>query len=198
MIDDQDNDPRHNPEHPFNDEPPELYNVPGVTVATVQVKVSTQQVVEEMARQLLAVHERDGWNSKTMASVINTKLNNAVDEAAKQLVSNQFDSIVRMHINAAIGQVLEEGWHKTDEYGNKKGERIDLKGMIAAKLTERSDGYDRTPRIDKLTNEAIANTLNKEFKLVIDEAKARLKAAADEITGTALRDTLAKALGVRP
>jgi hypothetical protein len=162
------------------------------------------EVIDAMADQLLsrwASHE--GEDTRRGRHELGESLRKAVSERitklADEVVRKAFDAEIKQRISAAIDTVLAEGWYETDNYGSRKGERIDLKGRIGKLLTEaRGDNYNRSASLLAERLEAnIKTSLDKEFAPVIAEAKATLRERLDTSVMKTVADTIKSALGLK-
>src|SRR5689334_11401337 len=103
-----------------------------------------------MAEKLLAetqeydVDDPDGpppkqyWERKQIGKQLRLYLDKRITELAETMVRERFDEVIHERIAAAVDEVLRDGWVKTDEYGDRNGEVIDLKGRISRELLQQT------------------------------------------------------------
>ncbi len=171
--------------------------------------ISRDEVIESMARQLLVEwHEETDPESGPQTYRRQTKLgeqmkhylDSKIAELADVLVREQFDKVVIQRIAAQVDAVLAEGWQVTNQYGEARGPKVDLKGRITELLLKPGrdsygNGESMTP-IDRQVKAAIDGLIGKEFAKDIETARKSLKAQLDASVAAKFTDTLKKALGL--
>lgn len=124
-----------------------------------------------------------------------------VGELVAQAINERVKSLTTEMLKAEVERVLTEGWAKTNEWGEKKGEVINLASTVRDALksftSENPHAYNREdkPSLLHRTVIALANEAVKEsLEPVIAEAKQQLQSQLDISIGKSLRLTLADAL----
>lgn len=169
--------------------------------------IDRDEVIDALAAQLLGAdgdedEDEDGegrrYGRKPLGTQLRKFLERKIEELAATVVRQGFDDAIRARINAAVDVVLAEGWRKTNQYGEPTGTALDLKARVSELLTQHADSYNREPslvtkRIDAVTG----GFLDKEFRPIIDQAKATLKAKLDATVMETVAVTIKTALGLR-
>ena len=172
--------------------------------------IERDEVVGAIAGQLLTEwvteHDDDTGGEvqyarrSAMAEALRRAVIARIDSIAAEVVRAGFDSVIKDRITAAVDGVLAEGWQETNNYGESKGARLDLKARIGKLLTEtRGDGYSRQQPsvLDAAVSAATNGFLSKELQPVIDAAKANLKKCLDATVMKTVADTITNAVGLR-
>lgn len=170
--------------------------------------IRRDEVIEAMAAQLLgALYEgdeddpqpRQTYDRKQIGKHLRVYFDKKVATLADAAVRAAFDETIRSRIAEAIDEVLRVGWQATNEYGEGRGERLDLKARIGVLLTQsRGDHYNRTPSLlDAAVKSATEGFLGKELQPVIEGAKANLKKCLDATVMKTVADTITNAVGLR-
>lgn len=170
--------------------------------------IKREEVIEAMAAQLLGCmyeqdeddpEERPAYDRKKIGQHLRVYFDKKVSALANSMVSSAFDDTIRARIAAEVDEVLRVGWQATNEYGEPRGERLDLKARISTLLTQtRGDNYNRHPSImDATVKAATEGFLSKELQPVIEAAKANLKKCLDEKVMKTVSDTITNAVGLR-
>jgi hypothetical protein len=141
-------------------------------------------IVESAARQLLQM-----LDDKAKAALINTVTERVAADIEKKML-------------AEVDKVLAEGFQKTNTWGSADGPRRTLKEMVLAQLEAKRTVGDYNNRKNVLVIEAHAEAaailcIEKEFKPIVEEAKAKFRAAVDGLMAQKLQDTLKSALGLK-
>jgi hypothetical protein len=96
-----------------------------------------------------------------------------------------------------VQRVLEEGWTKTDEWGEPK-KKLTTRERINAYFSENVGGYNqKITRLEKLTAELLDKQMRGDLGEVLKEAKAKFRAAIDGAMKVRLQTVLADALGLQ-
>lgn len=171
--------------------------------------INRDEVIAAMAAKLLGdTYEdpddptsapRSSWDRKHIGKHLRAYFDAKVAELAEQTVRAAFDSAIRERIYAAVDEVLADGWRATNEFGEPRGERIDLKGRISKLLTEaRGDHYSRQPSVlDARIKEAVDGFLGRDLNPIIEAAKENLKKCLDAKVMKTVSDTITNAVGLR-
>jgi len=167
--------------------------------------ITQEQVVEAMASRLLETRFADFEDDRSAdGSRLGDRIAMAVERRivtiAERLVHEHFDADIKERIGDAVTVVIEEGWYKTDSYGNRQGDRLDLKGRINEILTEkRSDAYNGPKHTiaEKLVLERVKMTFDSAFTQEINGAKAALRQQLDALITGKFTAAIKEALGLR-
>lgn len=171
--------------------------------------IKREEVIEAMAAHLLgALYEGDEddpeprptYDRKQIGKHLRVYFDKKVAALADTAVRAAFDETIRARIAEAVDEVLRLGWQATNEYGEPRGEKLDLKARISAVLTQaRGNGYgDRNPSVlDAAVKSAIEGFLSKDFQPVIEAARANLKTCLDAKVMKTVSETIANAVGLR-
>lgn len=170
--------------------------------------IKRDEIIEAMAAGLLgAIYERyeddptpeTPYDRKQIGKHLRAYLDGKIAELAAEVVRKAFDDTIRARIDSAVDVVLSEGWRATNEFGEPRGERIDLKARISKLLTEvRGDSYSRSPSVlDAHVQKAVENLVGKDFQPVIAAARENLKKCLDEKVMKTVSDTITNAVGLR-
>lgn len=177
-------------------------------------EVTQGQVVDAIARQLLHRWSKDGPDAdcddadddgeasraslSSLGHAIRMALVSRVDEIAQALVTRHFDEAVRARIGCAIDAVLADGWHDTDRFGGRRGERMDLRALIGRLLsgetTDRSG--NRRSLIDERVRQATEGLLDREMKADVEEARKILREKLDRAVLEKVAEVVTGALGL--
>lgn len=170
--------------------------------------IKRDEVIEAMAAHLLgALYEGDDddpeprptYDRKKIGQHLRVYFDKKIAALAAAEVRTAFDETIRARITAAVDEVLRVGWQATNEYGEPRGERLDLKARISTLLTQaRGDGYNRNPSIiESQVKSAVEHFLSDELRPVVEAAKANLKTCLDAKVMKTVSETIANAVGLR-
>lgn len=170
--------------------------------------IKRDEVVEAMAAQLLgALYEGDEddpeprptYDRKQIGKHLRVYFDKKVAALAASEVRAAFDETIRARIAAAVDEVLRVGWQATNEYGEPRGDRLDLKARISTLLTQSSgDHYNRRPSaLDAAVKAATEEFLGRDLRPVIDAAKDNLRKCLDAQVMKTVSETIANAVGLR-
>lgn len=162
--------------------------------------IDRQEIVDAMARQLLTRRDRDGDEVSTpLGDLLKRSVDVRIDALANEIVCQQFDESLKARISAEIDRVIEEGWYESDNWGGRKGERLDIKARIGKVLTEqRGDVYSRKPSLlQERIDEAIRRFMDKEFDQIVNEAKNKLRKSLDDKVITTVTESIKNAIGLK-
>lgn len=172
--------------------------------------IDRDEVIEAMARQLLTRYSME-YESDTgvpyeqphktpLNRAMRALLERKIDLLAQTLVRERFDRVVTERIAAAVDVVLDNGWTATDNYGNAKGPRVDLRGHISELLHDKkSEGYNKPSYTlaERLVTDKVSEVFSKELNKEIEAARAALRVQLDGMITTKFAETLKAALGLR-
>jgi hypothetical protein len=170
--------------------------------------VRREDIIESMAAQLLgALYEGDEddpeprptYDRRQIGKHLRVYFDKKIAALAAETVRAAFDDTIRARIAAEVDEVLRVGWQATNEYGEPRGERLDLKARISNLLTQaRGNGYNRELSVmDAQMKAATEGFLSKELKPIIDDAKANLRKCLDATVMKTVADTITNAVGLR-
>lgn len=170
--------------------------------------IKREEVIEAMAAQLLGCMyeydeddptERPAYDRKKIGQHLRVYLDKKISAFAESAVRAAFDETIQARIAAAVDDVLLKGWQATNEYGEPRGEKLDLKARVSAVLTQsRGDSYNRRPSvIESQVQSAVEGFLSNELRPIIEQAKANLKTCLDAKVMQTVSDTIAKSVGLR-
>lgn len=170
--------------------------------------ISRDEVIDAMAAQLLGAEmteDEDGnpvkyWDRTTATKALEVRLMKAIDSKAEAIVRDAFDVTIRQRITAAVDEVLATGWVVTDNYGNRKGDNVDLKGRISELLMKQeSDGYNSPKRTvaEQIAKKIIEEAFHGSFKAEIERARVALRDQVDTLVQAKLTETLKASLGLK-
>lgn len=116
--------------HSHYDEPDEreLSEIPtGEPMGTVPVTITipiphVEQIVGEMARQLISQHSIDRRRQ--------------IEKAAMATLESTIDRMIRERAEPVIAEMLAKPLQPTDNYGNPTGEPTSLQALLAQRVTE--------------------------------------------------------------
>lgn len=157
--------------------------------------IDRDEMIAAMAHNLLHRWSDDNGDSPTdLGRLLGRAVKAKIEEVAKELVRQHFDTVIHERIAAAVDAVIADGWYETDGYGGRKGEKMDLRARVSRAMTEPrrdSGGYNNKPSlIAERIDEAAKGFLDKELRGEVDKAKAALRAKLD----TSVMDTVAAAV----
>ena len=182
----------------------------------IEIEIKTDDIVDQVARHMMGyVVQENGdvsydleedydpgttapkWKGKTVAELVK----NIVAERTRRAVDAAVTEVTHARIREAVDQMLAEGWTKTNEWGETKGPRMDLKARIAEVLKEsvesRHSYNHKGPRIDMIIKDAVKDAFDKEFAKEIEDAKSKLRTQVDAIVQAKLGEGLKTALGLK-
>lgn len=129
-----------------------------------------------------------------------------IEDSIRKSVELQFQKTIAEKLASSIEDYLAKPIHKTNEYGEKKGESKTLVEIIAeggAKYLAESvndrgtrPDYSDTPipRAEFISRQMAAEVLGKELRPIIEKAKADAKSFMVNNVTTALKEAMAKAI----
>lgn len=167
--------------------------------------IAREHLVDAMAEKLLTQYVRDEdtggayRDHSPLARQMKEALEQRIDELAAEQVRDCFDEIIKARIVAAVDEVLAEGWRRTDEYGNPRGDKLDLKGRISEHLTKhQSGGYGREARtfVDELVHKTVESVFTRELQGELEKARKSLRAQLDAVVAGKVAETIKQALGL--
>jgi len=131
-------------------------------------------------------------NGASVREVAEKEVRRLVAEAVEALVRTQ----VEVMVTEAIQQLLAEGFDQYDEYGSKRGHKS-LRDLVHERLTQRDRYGNHDSKLNETIARAVEQALAKEFRPIIDEAKAALRARFDEVITVTVAKAVREASGLR-
>lgn len=114
-----------------------------------------------------------------------------------KILSGALEIFIATKLGAAAESVLDEGWHRTDEYGVRTGNKITLKDRIGEMLSKKNSNYSNSQSwIDRVVDEKVSALLTHTFKRELDEATSRFRKQVDELLAGKIAEGLRSALGL--
>ena len=168
-------------------------------------EIGREHLLEAMADKLLSAYVREEDTNSTyrthspLAEQMRSLIEEKISDIAEKAVRERFEEVARERITAAVDAVLAEGWQRTDEFGNKIGEHVDLKGRISQIITEkRNDGYNRPALTlaERLVKESVEKMFADKFGKEIEAAQKDMRKQLDAVVAGKFTETIKRALGV--
>lgn len=130
------------------------------------------------------------------------KLEYEIAKAVEKAVESVTEEAIKDRLTAAVEKAIEEGWQKTNHYGERTGPTVTLKERISAFLDSRqrwdSDYNTReTSLVDYVLQKMITKKLETEFTEIFKMAKETFKKAVDANLQDKVRSALTQALGIK-
>jgi len=133
-----------------------------------------------------------GFVSKALDSVQST-IDEAIQKHIEATLVATTEEIITSRIAAAVDAVLEEGWQRTNAYGEKMGPAIGIKERISEMLLK-PDQYDSKTRIDKAIESAVERTMRDHLAGPIATARKKYEELVDQKAIAAFGSLLRKAV----
>jgi hypothetical protein len=164
--------------------------------------IDQDQLVELVARYILKrAAGSSGWEDGSgdednrLATVIEKKIEERVEQLASEAVRDVVIEIARSKVEAAVNTAIDAGWQITNQYGEPTGRTASLDTFIREHLTS-TTGYRNESKLSEAIRKAIDGAMQKQFKPILDEAAAKLRAQVDTVLQAKLNETMRKALGL--
>ena len=126
-----------------------------------------------------------------------TRITKAIDEKIASSVEESVAQICREVIKPEIVRTVEEGWQRTNSYGENVGGKIGIKDRIGDMLNAK-DGYNRDRTwIQKIAEETISKHLKDDFQKEINEAATALRKKLEGLVNDKFVTALKSSLGLR-
>lgn len=136
----------------------------------------------------------------SLTELTRRSLAQTLETTMKEQLQELVAEVSRQKVEALIDKTLAEGWKTTNRYGEEDGKVETIKERIAAVLEKKEKArYDAPEKgiVDRIIEQTVASHLDKEFKVVVEEAKERFKESVDKVVTVKLTETLKSALGLR-
>jgi uncharacterized membrane protein YheB (UPF0754 family) len=150
-----------------------------ITIAGLQVDRIERDVAEQLTDRL-----RNGLDDK-------------LTRMAEQALGSAVDSMMRERCKAELERVLEEGWRKTDTYGNAQGPKVTLRERIGEILLNKQSNYSSQHWLDETVKREVQSLLAGPFKEEIAKAQASFRVQVDSLLTGKIAEGLRKALGLQ-
>jgi len=137
-----------------------------------------------------------GFVSKALDSVQST-IDEAIQKHIEATLVATTEEIITSRIAAAVDAVLEEGWQRTNAYGEKMGPAIGIKERISEMLLkpdQLASDYDSRTRIDKAIESAVERTMRDHLAGPIAAARKKYEELVDQKAIAAFGSLLRKAV----
>lgn len=168
--------------------------------------ITREDLVAAMADKLLTsyVHEEETNSTYPTHSPLAEQMRKLIDEkisaVAEDYVRNALDEAIKARIAAAVDDVIAEGWQMTNEYGEARGPKVDLKSRVTDLMLKATrDPYRSEPAmnaIDRQVKAVVETYVAKELTGELDKARKQLREQLDAVVSARFTDTLKKALGL--
>lgn len=148
-------------------------------------------------------------NEFVTRAIVDAVSNNFVNLAKKEIreqisatiratVKESTESICREMLQPLVAEAIEEGWVRTDNYGNAIGGKVDIKQRIGDMLNANAGGYSGSKRwIDAVISQTVEAHLAGEFRKELKEATAKLRKQFDDTVAAEFVKTIRSGLGLR-
>ncbi len=127
-------------------------------------------------------------------SKLQEKVESVVLETVQERVQALVEEVTIERVRAEMEKIFVEGWSKTDTYGNQIG-KVTLRDFALGMLTK-VDSYNRKSIMEVQADKLVDEALTKALKPEIDALKAKAKAALNSGFEKAIREALAKGVGL--
>lgn len=176
------------PEEPQTDPEPPAGSTPA---GTFTATVAREEIVSLVADRFLAQMTGYYGDRESLRDTVQDQLRKLVSEAAHEHI----EAITAAAVERAVGDLLENGWPKTDSYGKETG-RMTVKELVLKGLTEHNS-YDRETKAFTLAKRFFEEAIKKDIDPLIKETQQKLRALLNTKVDEALRTALLSALGLR-
>lgn len=146
----------------------------------LKVEVDQKRIEEEVASNI--------WR------MISTSIEEKVNEAVSAHLSAKLLELTDERVQQEVEKVLSEGWHITNNYGEPTGKKNTISTLVRDHLSKDSYGRDG---ISRVVGEIVGRDTQAEFKKVLAEVTAALKAILDTQVADKLIDALHDALKLK-
>lgn len=171
--------------------------------------ITRDEVVEAVAGKLLGQwteeidHETGPdrvYRKTSLAKSMETRIQTRIDQIAEEAIRAHFDEAIKARIVETVDKVLAEGWQVTNQYGEARGPKVDLKARITELLTKpANDGFGgkAVTEIERQVKKAVDEGLAKELGKEVEAAKKSLRAQLDSAVNGKLAEAVKAAMGIR-
>lgn len=154
-----------------------------VGMGRVQVELELGKSFETEVLERLAhryVHELDLKVKKRLAAAVDTAVATCVEEEIRPVVRG----------------ILEEGWQRTNQWGEVSGGKVGLRERIGELLNKRGPHTSAT-LVEKLAREILEKALRADFGKELAEAQKKVRALFDQELMGKVQKVLREGLGLR-
>lgn len=159
-----------------------------------EIEVTEQQVLEAI-RDCLTIAEYDEDGERTTRGL-------DVQEIAKRHIRERADAAVarviadglKEQVHEQIRLALEEGFTPVNSWGERSGERVTLKSVVAQALTE-SSRYNRK-NVRDIIIEFAKTEIERQVREMVQAARAQIEANLAAAAGDALRNYMRQHAGI--
>ena len=139
-----------------------------------------------------------GWIDERIGALVTKGLEDKVTDAVESRATALVEELTRERIRKDIDAVLDEGWSKTDQWGNANGPKATLRDRIRGMLDTRASSYSNEGTfLEKWCKDAVTYQLGKVLEAELVDARKRLKTAFDEVLQAKFSNTIRDALGLK-
>lgn len=116
----------------------------------------------------------------------------------EEIVAREVRQIASDQASAIVAEVLSGAIHRTDAYGNRRGETTTVRAMVMEEVEKwmrlpGRDGYNTTPTMGDALKKMVDELLHKELKPTVDAAKKALQDRVIKLAVEGAAEKLAKA-----
>ena len=119
--------------------------------------------------------------TRLLADRVHDEVKKLVKATVEREVQAHVDRFSETAIREAVEAVLAEGWQKTDQWGEARGQRMSLKERIGEWLSGKSDSYARETRVEKIVAATVEATLKGELQGQVESAKILFRKQLDAV-----------------
>jgi hypothetical protein len=123
-------------------------------------------------------------------------IDKAIREGIQPALEEALSTLAVEVLRPAVVAVLEEGWQPTDGYGNPKGDRMDIKGIIRDSLVGKKNTYEESAA-ERIANEVVRTEYKRDIDGEIAKLRDGFRKQVDEALQVKFRDAMAEALGIK-
>lgn len=163
----------------------------GITIAVPEIEDFEQKIIHEVARQLLWTTSA-GDGEREGGYTYESQLGQRIKKAMIERIEEQ----AREACPIVAAEILEQGVNRVDRYGDRTGQMVSLKTLVAEEIQKSMTGFSGS-RKDELGKLAVA-TIHEEVTSQMKEALAAVtRPVLEELqrsAAAAFVDALQKAL----
>lgn len=138
------------------------------------------------------------WLTEKVAASVRERMDAKVKDAIAASVRDLVDELTRERLHKEINALLDEGWKGTDSYGNENGKKYTLRDRVRGVFEAKADSYSNSgSRVERWVKEAVDYQLKRALEEELASARARLRAAFDEVLQAKFTSTIRDALGLK-
>lgn len=149
--------------------------------------------------------EVNGYKEGNVVQAVTAALEAHFEDKVRELASKKLEAAIdkvcremsRDAVAVAIKKALDEGWTRTNEYGEGRGPKITLKDRISEILTERDKYSSNRTWLETVVKEKIDEALKGDLGKDVAAAREKFRKMLDETVMASWLKTMKEALGVR-